>query len=160
MPVGEIIAEGLRVHQPAQTRAQRDAAVVSALTSVRMDPETRYRFPHEFSGGQRQRIAIARALILQPDVIVLDEPTSALDVSVQAQIVDLLRELQQERGLSYVFISHDLRVVQALAHDVMVMKDGRVVEAGPAVDIFNNPKESYTKALLEAALNLRAVRAG
>ncbi|MCK6418380.1 MAG: ABC transporter ATP-binding protein [Alphaproteobacteria bacterium] len=156
MPVRDIIAEGLRVHQPHLNATHRDTAVIEALQSVRMDPATRYRFPHEFSGGQRQRIAIARALVLKPDLIVLDEPTSALDVSVQAQIVDLLRDLQQQRGLSYIFISHDLRVVQALAHDLIVMKDGRVVESGPAASIFTNPQQLYTKALLDAALNLKA----
>ncbi len=152
MSVGDIIAEGLLVHQPQLTSDQRDLRVVQALSSVYMPPESRFRYPHEFSGGQRQRISIARALILKPKVIILDEPTSALDVSVQAEIVDLLRALQQEYGLSYVFISHDLRVVQALSHDVVVMKDGEIVEFGVAKDIFSNPQHSYTQKLLSAVL--------
>ena len=121
-----------------------------------MDPATRNRYPHEFSGGQRQRISIARAMVLNPEFVVLDEPTSALDVSVQAEIVDLLRELQQKHNLTYMFISHDLRVVRAMSHKLLVMKDGKVVEHGDAQDVFNNPKEEYTKALLEAAMNLKA----
>ncbi len=114
------------------------------------------KYPHEFSGGQRQRISIARAMVLNPEFVVLDEPTSALDVSVQAEIVDLLRELQQKHNLTYMFISHDLRVVRAMSHKLLVMKDGKVVEHGDAQDVFNNPKEEYTKALLEAAMNLKA----
>ncbi|MCC6597941.1 MAG: ABC transporter ATP-binding protein [Alphaproteobacteria bacterium] len=156
MSVGAIIGEGLLVHRRALSRPEREALIIKALEAVHMDPETRHRYPHEFSGGQRQRIAIARALALEPAFIVLDEPTSALDVSVQAQIVDLLRELQESRGLSYMFISHDLRVVRAMAHDLIVMKDGRVVEAGPAAQIFQNPQEDYTKTLLSAALDLKA----
>jgi microcin C transport system ATP-binding protein len=156
MSVGQIIAEGLRVHQPDLSAAQRDLQVQQALTMVQMDPETRHRYPHEFSGGQRQRISIARALVLKPKLIILDEPTSALDVSVQAEIVDLLRALQEEHTLSYIFISHDLRVVKALAHDLIVMKDGRVVESGPAQNIFARPQEPYTQNLLAAALNLKA----
>ena len=140
--------------------ADRDAVVVEALKDVRLDPDTRHRYPHEFSGGQRQRISIARALVLSPKLLILDEPTSALDVSVQAQIVDLLRELQERHKLSYLFISHDLRVVKALAHDVMVMKDGKEVESGKASDIFGNPQTDYTKALLDAALHLKTAKAG
>jgi microcin C transport system ATP-binding protein len=156
MSVGAIIGEGLQVHRTSISKDAREALIIKALQDVHMDPETRHRYPHEFSGGQRQRIAIARALALEPEFIVLDEPTSALDVSVQAQIVDLLRELQQKRGLSYMFISHDLRVVRAMAHDLIVMKNGKVVESGPAAKIFENPQEAYTKTLLEAALNLKA----
>lgn len=155
LSVGQIIGEGLKIHRAEKTEEEREALVIQALKDVHMDPETRHRYPHEFSGGQRQRISIARALALRPKFIVLDEPTSALDLSVQAQIVDLLRELQEEYKISYMFISHDLRVVKAMAHDLIVMKDGKVVEAGPAKEIFENPKEDYTKALLTAALDLK-----
>jgi len=155
MSVGDIIGEGLKIHRKEASPAERDAMVIEALKDVEMDPETRHRYPHEFSGGQRQRISIARALALKPEFIVLDEPTSALDLSVQAQIVDLLLKLQSEHEISYVFISHDLRVVRAMAHDLIVMKHGKVVESGRAADIFATPKEAYTKALLEAALNLK-----
>ncbi len=151
MSVAEIVSEGLRIHRIGRDAAERDAAVVQALEEVRIDPATRHRYPHEFSGGQRQRIAIARALVLKPKFVVLDEPTSALDMSVQAQIVDLLRELQDRYGLAYLFISHDLKVVRALADDVMVMKDGKVVEHGPASRIFDAPEAPYTKALMAAA---------
>ncbi len=157
MSVGEIIAEGLAVHEPGLTLEERDGKVVRVLTEVGLDPETRHRYPHEFSGGQRQRIAIARAMILEPKFVMLDEPTSALDMSVQAQVVDLLRDLQARHGLAYLFISHDLRVVRALANDVVVMKDGKVVEQGPAKDVFSDPKTPYTRALLAAALNLDTV---
>ncbi len=160
MSVAQIIGEGLEVHRKDLKAADRDALVVEALKDVRLDPETRHRYPHEFSGGQRQRISIARALVLHPKLLILDEPTSALDVSVQAQIVDLLRDLQERYKLSYLFISHDLRVVKALAHDVMVMKDGIEVESGPAAKIFGNPKTAYTKALLEAAMHLKTAKAG
>lgn len=156
MSIAQIIGEGLLVHRKNLSRPQREELVVEALKSVHMDPDTRHRYPHEFSGGQRQRIAIARAMVLQPKFVVLDEPTSALDVSVQAQIVDLLRELQEKHNLAYMFISHDLRVVRAMAHDLIVMKNGKVVEAGPANDIFARPKEEYTRSLLDAALNLKA----
>jgi microcin C transport system ATP-binding protein len=155
MSVGAIIGEGLLVHRKHLNKSQREELVVNALHQVKMDPETRHRYPHEFSGGQRQRIAIARAMVLEPKFVVLDEPTSALDLSVQAQIVDLLRELQEKHNLAYMFISHDLRVVRAMAHDLIVMKNGQVVESGPANDIFANPRQDYTKALLEAALNLK-----
>ena len=156
LSVGQIIGEGLEIHRKNLSKDAREKLVIEALQDVSMDPETRHRYPHEFSGGQRQRISIARAIVLQPKFIVLDEPTSALDLSVQAQIVDLLRELQDKRDLSYMFISHDLRVVRAMAHDLIVMQNGHVVEAGPAAEIFENPKEDYTKQLLEAALNLKA----
>ena len=156
MSVSQIIGEGLALHRPELSDAQREELIIEALRDVHMDPETRHRYPHEFSGGQRQRIAIARAMVLKPKFVVLDEPTSALDVSVQAQIVDLLRELQEKNDLAYMFISHDLRVVRAMAHDLIVLKDGKVVESGKAADIFANPKEAYTKALIAAALNLKA----
>jgi microcin C transport system ATP-binding protein len=126
---------------------------------VGLDPETRDRYPHEFSGGQRQRIAIARAMVLKPRLVVLDEPTSALDMSVQAQIVDLLRELQRRHNLAYLFISHDLRVVRALSEEVLVMREGRIVERGPAAQIFAEPREPYTRALMAAAFDLEAVDA-
>jgi microcin C transport system ATP-binding protein len=157
MSVAEIVAEGLAIHEPGLTAAERDSRVVAALNEVRLDPSTRHRYPHEFSGGQRQRIAIARALVLKPKLVVLDEPTSALDMSVQAQIVDLLRELQAKHGLAYVFISHDLKVVRALADDVLVMKDGKAVEHGPAAQIFEAPQAPYTKALMAAAFEHKVV---
>lgn len=156
MSVADIIGEGLKVHRPKLSEAERDALVIKALQDVHLDPETRHRYPHEFSGGQRQRIAIARAMVLEPKFVVLDEPTSALDVSVQSQIVDLLRELQEKHNLAYMFISHDLRVVRAMAHDLIVMKNGKVVESGPAAKIFSAPEQDYTKTLLDAALNLKA----
>ena len=156
MSVAEIIGEGLKIHRSALTAAERDELTVKVLNDVHLNPDTRHRYPHEFSGGQRQRIAIARAMVLEPKFVVLDEPTSALDVSVQSQIVDLLRELQEKHNLAYLFISHDLRVVRAMAHDLIVMKDGKVVESGPAAQIFANPKADYTKILLDAALNLKA----
>ena len=154
MSVGQIIEEGLKVHEIGGDAAARDALVVQALEEVDLDPETRHRYPHEFSGGQRQRIAIARAMVLKPRFVVLDEPTSALDRSVQAQIVDLLRALQKRHRLAYLFISHDLRVVRALSDDVIVMRAGKVVEQGPVDDIFSDPKESYTRALMAAAFEL------
>jgi len=151
MAIGDIIAEGLGVHFPRLTAAERDARVVTALAEVGLDADARHRYPHEFSGGQRQRIAIARAMVLEPKLVVLDEPTSALDMSVQAQVVDLLRELQRKHGLTYIFISHDLRVVRALANDVLVMRLGKVVERGPTEQIFEAPQTDYTKALMQAA---------
>jgi microcin C transport system ATP-binding protein len=157
LSVGEIVEEGLLVHGLAGDRAARQARISQALEEVGLDPATKDRYPHEFSGGQRQRIAIARALALQPRLLVLDEPTSALDVSVQAQIVDLLRNLQRRHRLAYVFISHDLRVVRALANHLLVMKNGRVVEAGPARQVFDRPQHPYTQALLAAALNLETI---
>jgi len=148
--VREIVGEGLRAHGMgnAEERAMR---VEQVLAEVGLEPEMTARYPHEFSGGQRQRIAIARAIILRPKLLILDEPTSALDRSVQAQIIDLLRDLQARYGLAYIFISHDLRVVRALASEVLVMRDGKVVEQGPAERIFTAPREEYTKALLAAA---------
>lgn len=156
MSVSQIIEEGLQLHRRDLSDAARDDLVVQSLKEVRMDPDTKDRYPHEFSGGQRQRIAIARAMVLAPEFVVLDEPTSALDVSVQAEIVDLLRDLQIKHNLSYMFISHDLRVVRAMSHSLLVMKDGKVIEHGAAQDVFDNPKQTYTKALLDAAMNLKA----
>ncbi|HUD52998.1 ATP-binding cassette domain-containing protein, partial [Parvibaculum sp.] len=134
--------------------------VSEALEEVGLDPAMQDRYPHEFSGGQRQRIAIARAMALKPRFVMLDEPTSALDMSVQAQIVDLLRELQRRHNLAYLFISHDLRVVRALADDIVVMRGGKLVESGTADEIFDAPKSDYTKALLAAAFDLRTAPAG
>ena len=159
MSVGEIVAEGLKVHGIGDA-GERDQLVVEALREVGLEPESRHRYPHEFSGGQRQRVAIARALVLKPKFIVLDEPTSALDMSVQAQIVDLLREIQEKHKLAYLFISHDLKVVRALADEVIVLKGGKVVEEGPADAIFDNPRDPYTKALMAAAFDLEAVETG
>jgi microcin C transport system ATP-binding protein len=160
LSIGEIVAEGLEVHDMAKDPAEREQAVIDALIEVGLDPATRHRYPHEFSGGQRQRISIARALILKPKLIVLDEPTSALDMSVQAQIVDLLRDLQTKHGVAYLFISHDLRVVRALADRVIVLKDGHTVEQGPVEQIFEKPSQPYTQALLRAALNLETTEGG
>jgi oligopeptide transport system ATP-binding protein len=151
MTVGQIVTEGLLVHEPQLSAAERDRRAVEALKEVQLDPAMRNRYPHEFSGGQRQRIAIARTMILKPRVVVLDEPTSALDRSVQKEIIELLRGLQRAHDLSYIFISHDLAVIRAMADEVMVMKDGRVVEQGPTEAIFANPREHYTKALMAAA---------
>jgi microcin C transport system ATP-binding protein len=152
LSAAEIIAEGLAVHEKNLTDDQRDELVIEAMREVQLDPETRHRYPHEFSGGQRQRIALARALILKPKLIVLDEPTSALDVSVQAQIVDLLRALQAKTGIAMLFISHDLRVVRGVAHRVVVMKDGQVVEANETESLFQSPQQDYTKRLLSAVV--------
>ncbi|NTE59138.1 ABC transporter ATP-binding protein [Agrobacterium fabrum] len=158
MSVGEIIAEGLKVHERSLSADERDTRVATALEEVGLDPATRWRYPHEFSGGQRQRIAIARAMVLKPRFVMLDEPTSALDMSVQAQVVDLLRDLQAKHELAYLFISHDLKVVKALANDLIVMRHGKVVESGPAAEIFANPQQDYTEALLAAAFNIEAVK--
>lgn len=157
LSVGQIIEEGLLVHKMGSTTEERRSLIGRALEEVELEAGMQDRYPHEFSGGQRQRIAIARALALKPRFIILDEPTSALDVSVQAQIVELLRDLQKRYGLAYLFISHDLRVVRAVSHYILVMRRGRVVEQGPAQDIFGNPKTAYTRALLAAALELRTV---
>jgi microcin C transport system ATP-binding protein len=156
LSVAQIVEEGLKVHNLAASAAERRKLIETALVEVGLDPEAADRYPHEFSGGQRQRIAIARALVLKPRLVVLDEPTSALDMSVQAQIVELLRELQKRRGLAYLFISHDLRVVRALAHQIMVMKDGRIVESGPTERIMTAPEHPYTHALMAAAFDLAA----
>ena len=157
--VGQIVEEGLRVHGLGGTSAERDRRVCSALEEVGLETASRHRYPHEFSGGQRQRIAVARAMVLEPRFVVLDEPTSALDMSVQAQIVDLLRDLQERRRLAYLFISHDLRVVRALADRLIVMRDGVVVEHGTADDVFERPREAYTRALMAAAFSLQALEA-
>ena len=159
LSVAQIVEEGLKVHNLAASAAERRKLIETALVEVGLDPEAADRYPHEFSGGQRQRIAIARALVLKPRLVVLDEPTSALDMSVQAQIVELLRELQERRGLAYLFISHDLRVVRALAHQIMVMKDGRIVESGPTERIMTAPEHPYTRALMAAAFDLAATPA-
>ncbi len=157
MSVSQIIEEGLKIHRlGGGTNAERERRVIKALEDVKLEPSTRHRYPHELSGGQRQRIAIARAMVLSPSVLVLDEPTSALDRSVQAQIVDLLREFQQRDGLAYLFISHDLTVVRALSDELLVMREGQVVEQGTAEDIFENPQEAYTRALMAAAFDLDA----
>ena len=160
MSVSEIVAEGMKIHMPHMSAAEIDDAVAGVLQEVGLDPTTRDRYPHEFSGGQRQRMAIARAMVLEPRFVMLDEPTSALDMSVQAQVVELLLRLQEERNLAYLFISHDLRVVRALANDVMVMRLGKVVENGPSAQIFDEPQTDYTKALMAAAFNLETAPVG
>jgi microcin C transport system ATP-binding protein len=156
MSVSDIIEEGLKVHHPHLKARERGARVVDALKDVGLDPETRFRYPHEFSGGQRQRIALARALVLEPTFILLDEPTSALDMLIQAQMVDLLRDLQKRHDLTYMFISHDLRVVAALASRLLVLRHGKMVEEGAAADLFKSPKSDYTRALFAAAFKLEA----
>jgi len=160
MSVSEIIEEGLKIHEPRLSGDERDDRIVSVLREVGLDPQTRFRYPHEFSGGQRQRIAIARAMVLKPRFVMLDEPTSALDMSVQAQVVDLLRNLQKKHDLAYLFISHDLKVVRALANNVIVMRNGKVVEAGPSKQIFSEPQTDYTKALIAAAFDIATAPAG
>ncbi len=160
MSVSEIIEEGLKIHEPKLDADQRDQRVVDVLEEVGLDPATRIRYPHEFSGGQRQRIAIARAMVLKPRFVMLDEPTSALDMSVQAQVVDLLRDLQARHELAYLFISHDLKVVRALANDVIVMRNGKVVEAGPCEQIFEAPRTDYTRALISAAFRIETAPGG
>ena len=154
MSAGEIVGEGLLVHEPALRAAEREARVATALEEVGLDPAVMPRYPHEFSGGQRQRLAIARALVLKPRLLVLDEPTSALDVSVQAQVVELLRGLQARHGLAYLFISHDLKVVRAMAHRILVMRQGRIIEEGEAEALTRSPKDPYTRALMSAAFEL------
>jgi microcin C transport system ATP-binding protein len=160
MSVSDIIEEGLWVHHPGLSRAEREKRVVDALTDVGLDPQTRYRYPHEFSGGQRQRIAVARALVLEPTFIVLDEPTSALDMLIQSQMVDLLRDLQKRHDLTYMFISHDLRVVAAMASRLLVMRHGKMVEEGAAAELFKAPKTEYTRALFAAAFKLETAPEG
>ncbi|MBN9022767.1 MAG: ABC transporter ATP-binding protein [Rhizobiales bacterium] len=160
MSVAEIIEEGLKIHDRSLSAAERDRRVVKALEEVGLDPSTRHRYPHEFSGGQRQRIAVARAMVLEPRFVMLDEPTSALDISVQAQVVDLLRDLQKRRDLAYLFISHDLKVVKALANEIIVMRNGKVVERGTAERVFTQPETDYTRALLAAAFEIRTAPEG
>ncbi|HVQ10430.1 MAG TPA: ABC transporter ATP-binding protein [Methyloceanibacter sp.] len=160
LSIAQIIEEGLLIQKPDMDRTERRARVSKALKEVGLDPAAQDRYPHEFSGGQRQRIAIARALVLEPKFLILDEPTSALDVSVQAQIIDLLRDLQKRYKLAYLFISHDLKVVRALANNIIVLRHGKVVEQGPARTVFTEPKTDYTKALLAAAFELESTRGG
>ena len=160
MSMAEIIGEGLRVHRPEELGLDGEAAledrIDEAIQEVGLDPEMRNRYPHEFSGGQRQRISIARAMVLRPKLVVLDEPTSALDMSVQSQIVSLLRELQQRHALAYLFISHDLKVVRAMSHRIIVMRDGMMVESGPTARVISNPHAAYTRALMSAAFDLES----
>jgi microcin C transport system ATP-binding protein len=160
MSISDIIAEGIRVQDPDISAQEREHRVVRALLDVGLDPATRFRYPHEFSGGQRQRIAVARAIVLEPTFVVLDEPTSALDMLIQSQIVDLLRALQKRRNLTYLFISHDLKVVAALASRLIVMRHGKVVETGPAADLFKRPTSDYTRALFAAAFKLETAAEG
>jgi microcin C transport system ATP-binding protein len=159
LSIAQIVGEGLRVHNLSAGEAERRRLIEQTLAEVGLDPAAAERYPHEFSGGQRQRVAIARALVLKPRFLVLDEPTSALDMSVQAQIVDLLRELQTRYGLAYLFISHDLKVVRALSHEILVMKDGEIVEAGSTERVMTSPEHPYTRALMAAAFDLAAVPA-
>jgi len=160
MSIAEIIEEGLKIHEPKLSPDERDDKVADVLKEVGLDPATRNRYPHEFSGGQRQRVAIARAMVLNPRFVMLDEPTSALDMSVQAQVVDLLRNLQAKHDLAYLFISHDLKVIRALANDVIVMRNGQIVEAGPSQQIFENPQTDYTRALISAAFKIETAPVG
>ncbi|TPM01053.1 ABC transporter ATP-binding protein [Mesorhizobium sp. B2-3-11] len=160
MSIAEIIEEGLKIHEPKLSPDERDDKVAAVLKEVGLDPATRNRYPHEFSGGQRQRVAIARAMVLNPRFVMLDEPTSALDMSVQAQVVDLLRNLQAKHDLAYLFISHDLKVIRALANDVIVMRNGQIVEAGPSEQIFGNPQTDYTRALISAAFKIETAPTG
>ncbi|MBZ9705883.1 ABC transporter ATP-binding protein [Mesorhizobium sp. ESP7-2] len=160
MSIAEIIEEGLKIHEPKLSPDERDDKVAAVLKEVGLDPATRNRYPHEFSGGQRQRVAIARAMVLNPRFVMLDEPTSALDMSVQAQVVDLLRDLQAKHDLAYLFISHDLKVIRALANDVIVMRNGQIVEAGTSEQIFGNPQTDYTRALISAAFKIETAPTG
>jgi microcin C transport system ATP-binding protein len=160
MSVGDIVGEGLKVHEPQLSADEREAKVARVLGEVGLDAATSHRYPHEFSGGQRQRVAVARAMVLEPKFVMLDEPTSALDMSVQAQVVDLLRDLQKRRNLAYLFISHDLKVVKALANDIVVMRAGKVVESGHAKDVFAHPQTDYTKALMAAAFDIATAPEG
>jgi len=160
MSVEQIVGEGLGVHAIARSAAEREALIDEALAEVGLERPMRDRYPHELSGGQRQRVALARALVLKPRLIVLDEPTSALDRSIQAQMIDLLRDLQARHRLAYLFISHDLRVIRALSDEVIVMRAGVIVERGPTAQIFERPEHPYTRALMAAALDLEVVEEG
>jgi ABC-type microcin C transport system duplicated ATPase subunit YejF len=151
MTIEQIIAEGLQVHHKKYSKKKRHVLVRQALEEVELDPDMATRFPHEFSGGQRQRIAIARAIILKPELLILDEPTSALDTTIQAQIIELLKRLQKNHGMTYIFITHDLRVLRSLADELVVMRQGKIVEQGMADRIFTQPEQDYTKELLKAA---------
>jgi len=152
MTVEQIVGEGLQIHQPELTRQQRRERIVKTLTEVGLQEDMLWRYPHEFSGGQRQRIAIARVVILGPQLILLDEPTSALDVSVQKQVLELLKQLQVKHQMSYLFISHDLKVIRAMSHRIIVMQQGQFIEQGETEQLFNNPQQPYTKTLLRASL--------
>ena len=154
LSIEEIVGEGLQVHKIVNDKDKKKL-VEETLKKVELDPNITNRYPHEFSGGQRQRIAIARALILKPRFLILDEPTSALDLSVQFQIVELLKKLQKENNLGYIFISHDLRVVKSLAHEIIVLKEGKIIEKGNSENIFKNPKNTYTKQLISAAFEIK-----
>ncbi len=158
LTIEQIISEGLKVHNIGKDKKDRQRIVYKTMREVGLEEEMAGRFPHEFSGGQRQRIAIARAIVLKPKFIVLDEPTSALDMTIQAQIIKLLKDLQNRYGITYLFVSHDLRVVRAMADEVAVMQNGKIVEAGPAADLFNNPQHPYTKSLFAAAFELSTAR--
>uniref|UniRef100_UPI002FC2DCBE ABC transporter ATP-binding protein n=1 Tax=Beggiatoa alba TaxID=1022 RepID=UPI002FC2DCBE len=157
LSIGQIVGEGLEIHKIGKDAKEREQLIIQALQEVGLDPDTRHRYPHEFSGGQRQRIAIARAMVLKPKLLILDEPTSALDRSVQAQLIDLLRDLQARYQLTYIFISHDLAVIRALSDEIIVMKQGKVVEQGATSLIFTQPQQAYTKTLIAAAFNLEAI---
>jgi microcin C transport system ATP-binding protein len=151
LTIGQIVGEGLQVHGVGSNKQERLEMVHQALEEVELTPDMTNRYPHEFSGGQRQRIAIARAIILRPRLLVLDEPTSALDMTIQAQIIDLLKQLQKRFGMTYVFITHDLRVIRSIANDLIVMQQGKAVESGPASELFSNPQKEYTQQLFNAA---------